>query len=204
MESNRDEALKCLNISQRHRDAGNLPSARKFAQKSINLYSTPEGVKLLQLIEDMIAVEASSTSGSNNEGSSSTGAETHPSSSGTRHRHARTSASTSDSASGTRTNGTASGSGGEKREYTQEQAAVVSRVRSCKITEYYEILSVKKDCEEAEIKKAYRKVCSFLKSFPFFLFNQGLFVFCYSSPFNSILTRTAPLEQMRHSKVRLL
>ena len=55
-----------------------------------------------------------------------------------------------------------------------------------------------------EIKKAYRKVCSFLKSFPFFLSNQGLFVFCYSSPFNSILTRTAPLERMRHSKVCLL
>ena len=182
MESNRDEALKCLNISQRHRDAGNLPSARKFAQKSINLYSTPEGVKLLQLIEDMIAAEASSTSGSNNEGSSSTGAETHPSSSGTRHRHARTSVSTSDSASGTRTNGTASGSGGEKREYTQEQAAVVSRVRSCKITEYYEILSVKKDCEEAEIKKAYRKVCSFLESFLFFLSNQDLCVIAIARP----------------------
>jgi DnaJ homolog subfamily B member 12 len=31
-------------------------------------------------------------------------------------------------------------------------------VRACKVTEYYEILAVKKDCEEADVKKAYRKV----------------------------------------------
>ena len=34
----------------------------------------------------------------------------------------------------------------------------MKRVRACKVTEYYEILSVKRDCEEVEIKKAYRKV----------------------------------------------
>ncbi|EAU90500.2 endoplasmic reticulum protein [Coprinopsis cinerea okayama7 len=55
-------------------------------------------------------------------------------------------------------NGTAGGMGGEKREYTQEQLSVVKRVRACKVTEYYEILSVKRDCEDAEIKKAYRKL----------------------------------------------
>jgi DnaJ family protein B protein 12 len=48
--------------------------------------------------------------------------------------------------------------GGEKREFTAEQLKVVKRVKACKTTEYYEILSVKKDCEEAEIKKAYRKL----------------------------------------------
>ena len=55
--------------------------------------------------------------------------------------------------------GTSSGMGGEKREYTAENVAVVKRVRACKVTEYYEILAVEKGCEEAEIKKAYRKVC---------------------------------------------
>jgi DnaJ family protein B protein 12 len=48
--------------------------------------------------------------------------------------------------------------GGEKREFTAEQLKVVKRVKACKVTEYYEILSVNKDCEEAEIKKAYRKL----------------------------------------------
>jgi len=34
----------------------------------------------------------------------------------------------------------------------------VKRVRSCKATDYYEILAVKRDCEDGEIKKAYRKL----------------------------------------------
>jgi preprotein translocase subunit Sec63 len=35
---------------------------------------------------------------------------------------------------------------------------VVKRVRACKVTEYYEILAVKRECDEADVKKAYRKV----------------------------------------------
>ena len=48
----------------------------------------------------------------------------------------------------------------KKREYTPENVAVVKRVRACKVTEYYEILAVSKDCEEADVKRAYRKVRS--------------------------------------------
>ncbi len=59
-------------------------------------------------------------------------------------------------------NGTAGGIGGEKREYTAEQISVVKRVRACKVTEYYEILSVHKTCEEGDVKKAYRKVRIYL------------------------------------------
>ena len=51
------------------------------------------------------------------------------------------------------------GKGKEKaREYTPEQAAVVKRIRKCKVTEYYEILGLKKDSDENDVKKAYRKV----------------------------------------------
>lgn len=152
MESNKDEAIRCLSIAQRHRDAGNLPSARKFCQKSINLFSTPEAQKLLDSIDSAASSSSSgSTSGanSNEKGQSFTSStETHPSAAGAKHRHTAS----------TPANGTAGGSGGEKREYTPEQHAVVKRVRACKITEYYEILSVKRDCEETEVKKAYRKV----------------------------------------------
>jgi len=149
MEGNKDEAIKCLSIAQKYRDAGNFPSARKFAQKSINLFSTTEAAKLL---ESIVAAEASgsadagpSTPNGNAQASSSS-TETHPSASGAKHRGAGSA------------NGTAGGMGGEKREFTAEQLKVVKRVKACKITEYYEILSIKKDCEEAEIKKAYRKV----------------------------------------------
>ncbi|KAJ6581580.1 hypothetical protein B0H19DRAFT_1207484 [Mycena capillaripes] len=148
MESNREEATRCLAIAQKHFSAANYPSARKFAQKSISLFETPQAVRLLASINS--AAEAESTSSANGAGgpSTSSSTETHPSAAGAKHRNVN----------GAKGNGTAGGIGGEKREYTAEQATVVRRVRGCKVTEYYEILSVKRDCEEAEIKKAYRKL----------------------------------------------
>ncbi|KAJ7890463.1 DnaJ domain-containing protein [Mycena olivaceomarginata] len=143
MESNREEATRCLGIAQKHFSAANYPSARKFAQKSIALFETPEAVKLLA------AVNTAASASSN--GAGATGTETHPSAAGAKQRHAAGSSSS-------KGNGTAGGIGGEKREYTAEQGAVVRRVRGCKVTEYYEILAVKRDCEEAEVKKAYRKL----------------------------------------------
>ena len=158
MESNKDEALKCLSIAQRYRDAGNLMSARKFCSKSINLFRTPEAEILLKSIETL--EESASSEPSSSAEAKTSSAEAHPSSSGAKHRHPKHTSASSSSTS--LPNGTASGSGGEKREYTAEQAAVVKRVRSCEVTEYYEILSVSKTCEEAEVKKAYRKVRSII------------------------------------------
>jgi len=150
MEGNKDEALRCLSIAQKHRNARNYASARKFIQKSLALFATPEAEKLAQIIES----EASAST-STEETTKATGAEKHPSTGGTHHRHPNGKASKSGSAEG-------SSSGSEKkREYTPDQLAVVKRVRTCKVTEYYEILELKNDCEEAEVKKAYRKVRAF-------------------------------------------
>jgi len=147
MESNKDEALRCLGIARKHFDAGNFPSARKFCLKSKALFSTPQADKLLEQI-DLQGPSSDNTSSTNST------TEEHPSAAGMKHRH------TTAATQGCSSSGTSGGMGGEKREYTKEQYDVVKRVRACKVTEYYEILSVKKDCEEAEIKKAYRKVCS--------------------------------------------
>jgi DnaJ family protein B protein 12 len=146
MEGNKDEALRCIAIAQKHKDAGNYASARKFCQKSLSLFETPEAQRLLASIDKLSAAGDSETPQT-----SSTGAEAHPSASGSKHRHPAASSSSSAS-------GTSSGLGGDKREYTQENVAVVKRVRGCKVTEYYEILSISKDCDESEVKKAYRKV----------------------------------------------
>jgi len=147
MEGNKDEALRCLAIAQKHFDAGNLPSARKFCLKSISLFEAPQATKLLASINK---AESSSSSQTRSGGSSSTSqAEGHPSAAGIKSRHPQPNA-----------NGTAGGMGGGKRDFTPEQRAVVQRVRSCKATDYYEILGVKKNCDDAEIKKAYRKVIS--------------------------------------------
>lgn len=154
MESNKDEALKCLAIAQKHRDSSNLSAARKFARKSISLFATPEAEKLLASIEASAANSGPSMSTSNGDAgqnpngsaqASSSATETHPSISGSKHR------STGAGGSGEKSGG--------KREYSAEQHKVVKRVKACKVTDYYEILEVKRDCEEIEIKKAYRKVC---------------------------------------------
>jgi DnaJ homolog subfamily B member 12 len=158
MESNKDEALRCLNISQRHRAAGNLSSARKFIQKSLALFSTPEAVKLLELIDSEGPSSSSSPSSGRSSSSASAGTdptsftsatETHPSASGAKHRKAPLASKSTSRASSMKE---------EKREYTAENIAVVKRVRACKVTEYYEILAVKRECDEADVKKAYRKV----------------------------------------------
>ncbi|KAI9456953.1 hypothetical protein HD554DRAFT_2026361 [Boletus coccyginus] len=151
MESNKDEALKCLRIAQKHRDAGNFPSARKFCQKSISLFATPEAGILKESIESAAAAAksagpSSGTTNANATTASSSSTETHPSAAGTKRR------------ASAKAEGTAGGMNGEKREYTADQLNVVKRVRACKATDYYEILGVKKGCEEADIKKAYRKL----------------------------------------------
>ncbi|EPQ56318.1 DnaJ-domain-containing protein, partial [Gloeophyllum trabeum ATCC 11539] len=145
MEGNKDEALRSLSIAQRKRDAGDLTSARKFCQKSIALFDTPEAQKLLAAIERELASGPSPSA-------SSSSAEAHPSASGAKHRHAPSASSSTAGANGS------AGPEKAKRDYTPEQHAVVKRVRACKVTDYYEILAVKKDCEEVEIKKAYRKL----------------------------------------------
>lgn len=156
MESNKDEALKCLAIAQKHRNAGNYPSAKRFCQKSLSLFSTAEAIKLFEIVEAEAKDEESSgsSSGSQQASGSTSAAETHPSAAGARHRHTQ---STTDGKA--TANGDAPGTKTSQKSYTPENLAVVKRVRACKVTDYYEILSLKRDCEEVEVKKAYRKVC---------------------------------------------
>ncbi|PIL25141.1 transporter [Ganoderma sinense ZZ0214-1] len=159
MESNKDEALKCLAIAQKHRNAGNYPSAKRFCQKSLSLFSTAEAAKLLEIIESEAKDAETSGSGSGSQQSgasasaSTSAAETHPSAAGARHRHTQSTADGKAPA-----NGDASGAKASQKSYTPENLAVVNRVRACKVTDYYEILSLKRDCEEAAVKKAYRKL----------------------------------------------
>lgn len=163
MESNKDEALRCFAIAEKYFNADNLAAARKFCAKSISLFNTPQAEKLLVRINaadtnpsssSPPSSESSSSSPSTSAGPFSSATEEHPSAAGMKHRHAPPkAASSASSSSNTTTNGNS-----KQRDYTPEQHAVVKRVRACKVTEYYEILAVKKDCEEADIKKAYRKV----------------------------------------------
>lgn len=137
------------------RDSKNYPSARKFAQKSLNLHPTPEAEKLLQLIEEEAASEGSASSSATSSSTSSfkaTGAEAHASASSMRSRPTASSAAADADGAGP--------SSTSKASYTEAQIKLVRRVRNCKVTDYYEILELQKTCEENDIKKAYRKVSS--------------------------------------------
>lgn len=179
MEVNREEAIRCLSIAQKHRNGSNLPSALKFAKKSVSLFSTPEGEAMVTIIEREItkssgasgengsASEPASASGTSTPRAKASGVEEHVTSAHQRPGHKTTSASTNAEASG-------SGGGSKKREYTTKQIEVVKRVKSCKHHEYYQILageslvcprcrilaygSVEKTCTENDVKKAYKKV----------------------------------------------
>ncbi|KZV61132.1 DnaJ-domain-containing protein [Peniophora sp. CONT] len=148
MESNKDEAQRALAIAQRKRGEGDIAGALKFARKSNALFATTSAASLIAKLESdtSSSSSASTASGSTFTSSGTSGTafssatETHASSSGATHRKAKEKEPE------------------KKREYTAENVAVVKRVRACKVTQYYEILDLKKDCEEADVKKAYRKL----------------------------------------------
>lgn len=151
MEVNKDEALRCLTIAQRHRGSSNLTAALKFARKSVSLYRTPEGEAMVVVIEREISVggEASAAGGAGGSSSSppatpstpngsssarATGVEEHVTSAHRRHPEKKDDASSSKPAP-------AADSKGKKREYTVKQLEVVTRIKKCREYEYYEILA---------------------------------------------------------------
>lgn len=147
MEVNKEEALRCLSIAQKHRNGANLPSALKFAKKSVSLFSTPEGEAMVTIVEREIKVTENGSASTSASGTSTptaqgkaSGVEEHVTSAHQRPGH-KTAASSS--------NAEASGSGTKKREYTTKQIEVVKRVKSCQHHEYYQILS----CESASTAK---------------------------------------------------
>ncbi|GAA5933723.1 hypothetical protein JCM1841_002809 [Sporobolomyces salmonicolor] len=148
---NREAAAQALSVAQKHLANNNFPSAIRFAKKSITLESTPEAEAFLAKAERLAAADGPSASAAP---SSSSAAQSAP--------RASTSGvdpSPSGSASGTRQRKAGTdGGANEGREWTPAQAAVVKRVKACRVTAYYEILDVEKKCTDGEIKKAYRKL----------------------------------------------
>ncbi|TXT08770.1 hypothetical protein VHUM_02898 [Vanrija humicola] len=160
MEVNKDEALRCLSIAQRHRGSSNLPAALKFARKSVSLYSTPEGEAMVVVIEREIATGGGASSsppttptanGSSSSSARATGVEEHVTSAHRRHPEKKDDGASSSKA-------TAADAKGKKREYTVKQLEVVTRIKKCREYEYYEILAVERTCSENDVKRAYKKL----------------------------------------------
>jgi DnaJ family protein B protein 12 len=135
-----DEAKKALNLARRKLEAGDLEGAIRFTNKSIALHDT---VTAQSLLKELNALKKEG--GSSNRPSTSSAS-------------ASQAKGQSNGASSSKAAAAAEASTSSKRTYTAEQAAVVKRVRTCRVTQYYEILSVDKGCEDVVIKKAYRKL----------------------------------------------
>lgn len=121
-------------------EEGNTSEARRLADKSISLFPTDEAKTFLASLVDASSQAPRATA-------SSSGTETHPSAAGAHNRKGKEKAP----------DATTEPVGAEKK-WTPDQEAIVKRVRSCGVTEYYEVLSITKDADEGEVKKAYRKV----------------------------------------------
>ncbi|KAH3872233.1 hypothetical protein DPMN_035448 [Dreissena polymorpha] len=129
MEGNKEDCFKCIRIAERCLEAGDLEKAVKFLNKAERLYPTQKAKDLLERAEK---------GGSNQQtGEKMNGPKQRRGSVG----REKTSESAEEK---------------KEKEYTDEQLAVVKRVKKCK--DYYEILGVEKDATEADLKKAYRKL----------------------------------------------
>jgi len=139
MESNKDDALKCLKFAQKFISAGNKEKALKFLEKSIRLYSTPKAEALLSALQD----DTPTCNGSTSEPTT------------TRQRRKSQSASSQQENKENTSDSSTAGSS-TQREYTEEQVKDVLRIKNYQ--DFYEVLGVGKEFTETELKKAYRKL----------------------------------------------
>ncbi len=132
-EANKDEAAKCLEISQQHHRSGNIHLALKYAAKSISLFETNEASVWLEKIK----IEA--TDCPKNE-SKDEPINAEPSSG----QYEKTSKK--------------NGNDEQTASYTDEQVTEVKRFQKINKSDYYAVLGVPKEASDTDMKKAYRKV----------------------------------------------
>ncbi|KAH9463946.1 hypothetical protein Pst134EA_016026 [Puccinia striiformis f. sp. tritici] len=133
MEGNRDEAKRAYKLAQSYQTT-DPTKALKFAKKACALYWSPEAAALVKTLET-------------GEGPSS-------SSNGTGTSTATQTASTGTTSKRT----TPKPSVSTPSNFKPAQLDLVKKVRRHKTTQYYEILELKRESDESQIKSAYRKL----------------------------------------------
>ncbi|XP_066430077.1 dnaJ homolog subfamily B member 14 [Eleutherodactylus coqui] len=129
MESNKDEAARCLHIGRAALLDGDRDKARKFLSKAERLYPSAGARELLESLEKQDGVTGNGPKCAK----MSNGMEQNKTS-------AEKDSAAPDSGKG----------------FTKEQLEGVKRIKSCET--YYEVLGVTKDAGEEDLKKAYRKL----------------------------------------------
>jgi DnaJ homolog subfamily B member 12 len=129
-----------LEIARRKRKEGDIAGALKFAKKSQNLFSNPDADDFMASLSDLPSPDSAPFA-------SGMSTPTTPSGDGpiprkpkdTEHRQGR-----------------------QNSEFSTEQVAVVARVRKCKHHQYYEILELKSEATDSQIKKRFSPFGSLL------------------------------------------
>jgi len=130
MEVNKDEAERCIDLAQQAFNTGDRAKAERLLLKAERLYSTQRGKDLLILLSKLGESQSTAHTESTRRRKNSIPDETD---------NAKNSESKSCGL-----------------EYTQEQVTAVKKIKSSK--DYYEILNVKKDATDTDLKKSYRKL----------------------------------------------
>lgn len=131
MESNRDEADKCLELAMKFIKQGQKDKAEKFVRKAERLFPSQRIQEILNLVQQM---------NTNEEGEGGSRQESSKAPSSPSANDDENEASTSS----------------VPKNFSQEQVEAVKKIRRSK--NYYEILGVGKDFSDAELKKSYRKL----------------------------------------------
>ncbi|CAL8298883.1 unnamed protein product [Merluccius merluccius] len=131
MDSNKDEAERCINIARNALGNHQAEKARRFLEKAQRLFPTEQAKGLLESLSQ--------------NGKPPDGGDGAMNGDGPRVKHR----SKADEASG-------SGPAETPKPYTADQLDAVKKIKSC--TDYYQILGVEKDAVEEDLKKAYRKL----------------------------------------------
>ncbi|XP_037542662.1 dnaJ homolog subfamily B member 12a [Nematolebias whitei] len=134
MDSNKDEAERCIKIALNAVSNNQLDKARKFLEKAQRLFPTDQAKNLLESLSQNGKPPDENGSAMNGDGA------------GVRHRRDRD--HHADGPSHEHTD--------SAKSYTAEQLEAVRKIKSCK--DYYQILGVEKAASEEDLKKAYRKL----------------------------------------------
>ncbi|XP_074502108.1 dnaJ homolog subfamily B member 12a [Sebastes fasciatus] len=134
MDSNKDEAERCIKIALTAVNNNQPDKARKFLEKAQRLFPTDQARNLLESLAQNGKPPDENGSPVNGDGPSM--------------RHRSHGEEPGVSAQG--------GTGSSAKPYTADQVEAVRKIKSCK--DYYQILAVEKTASEEDLKKAYRKL----------------------------------------------
>ncbi|ETO09667.1 hypothetical protein RFI_27711, partial [Reticulomyxa filosa] len=145
--TNKDEALRCIDMAKKKWSEGNLSGAIKLLQKSIQMYDTPEAQNLLKKVQEEESPSKESEERNGEERKETKAADREEKVSSNESNNDETPKSASSSFTKKQSS---------RRLTKEEEVALVRKVLRTK--DYYELLGVSKNATSEEMKKAYKAI----------------------------------------------